>query len=635
MSALDPRLQRLGGRVLRRIPEGWLTGLRSHGQDLHLLPLAEGAASFAVDAQAEDDPRFRESLVLLALLLLVSQAEGNTCLPVAGEAFDHLAADFGADADALRALLNDERARPILGVPGERKPILQDGAALYAERLFRAETGLAGRIRARMDAPVGAPVEIEPAILETPTRLSAEQRAAVAAALAQPLTLISGGPGTGKTSIVVAMLRAALRSGIAPAEIALAAPTGKAANRMFGAIKAALDRLGALQDADRQLAQPSMLPRTLHGLLGYMPAREWYRHHEANPLGARLVVVDEASMIDLVLMERLLRALPGDARLVLLGDADQLPSVDPGSVFRDLVARLPQATVRLTHSYRMDAAESGGAAILTVAKKVNGEIPGDLFEAPHPITVRTSLDALEGVGVELLETDEKGMQAFLDRWLAREIEGLPRFSERIHHVHRTGPDGWRAEDQVRLKELFEHLDRARILCPLKDAPKLRGSYGINAWLHAKVRETRDQGLETRLSFSLGEPVLMTHNDYRRGIFNGDQGLMLLVAREQEGSRLEVVFPTAEGYRAFAAGPLLGELELAYALTVHKSQGSEFDRVALVLPEQESPLATREVLYTALTRAKNGVTVLGTRDSVFWAAAFAIRRDSGLGRRLLT
>lgn len=638
MPPVDPRLQRLGGRLVRHLPDEWQIGLARHGQDLGLVSLAEGVASFAFDPSPESDPRFRQDLVLLVLLALLSQLAGNSCLAEAGgegATLDTLAADFGAAPAVLRALLDDERATPILGVPGDRKPILREGGFLYAERLYRSEQELAVGLRARLAAPVGEPVTVDPAILAAPTQLSKEQCTAVAAALSQPLTLISGGPGTGKTSIVVAMLRAALRAGYAPSDIALAAPTGKAANRMFGAIKATVGRLGELEKPDRPLVEPAMAPRTLHRLLGYLPFNDQFRHHGANPLAARLLVVDEASMIDLVLMGRLLRALAPGARLVLLGDADQLPSVEPGSVFRDLVSGLPQATVRLTHSYRMDAAAGSGAAILTAAKKINGEIPEGLFEPPFPVLVRDSLDAIEGFGVELLEADEGGMKAFLGHWLQREVEGLADFNERIRHAHRFTQGGWEPGDMERLGVLFEHFDRTRILCPLKEAPKLRGSHGINAWLHAKVQEGRDRGMDKRLAFSIGEPVMMTRNDYRRGIFNGDQGLMLLVAHEQDDARLEVVFPTADGYRAFVAGPLLGELELAYAITVHKSQGSEFDRVAMVLPEQESPLATREVLYTALTRARKSVSILGTVAMTTNSCSKATQRVGRLGFSLTT
>lgn len=628
MAFLDPRQLRLGGRILRPAPEAWLAGLARHGQDVELLALAEGVASFAVEGQA--DATFREGAVLLALLLLVAQADGHACLPLQPATLDPLAADFGADPHALRDLVRDPRLAPILGAPGARRPILLDRDCLYAERMQRAEASLAARIMARQDAPDASPLAFDPAVLEAPAVLSGEQREAVAAALARPLTLITGGPGTGKTSIVVAILRAALGAGLAPADLALAAPTGKAAHRMGAALRDAAARIGRPGPADLALGDPALAPRTLHRLLGYRPEGERFRFHEANPLAARLVVVDETSMVDLVLLDRLLRALAPGARLVLIGDADQLPSVEAGTVFRDLVAELPGAAVRLTRSFRMEGA---GAAILAAAAKVQGGAPEALFEEPHPVAQLGSVDERQGCGVELLEVDEGGMEAFLARWLAREVEGVDGFDASIRHVHRIRADGWLPADLARLQRMFSHLDRARILCPLKDAPRLRGSRAINAWLHAEVQERRDLGLEKRLAFSLGEPVMMTRNDYRRGIFNGDPGLMLLVARDRGEARLEAVFPAVDGFRAFAAGPLLGDLELAYALTVHKAQGSEFDRVALVLPEQDSPLATREVLYTALTRARQGATVVGGRTALERAAARGIPRWSGFAARL--
>jgi exodeoxyribonuclease V alpha subunit len=603
--------------LLPAIPRAWPEALERLSLDRALLPLAEGVAGFAAgpDAAAADRDFARQAF-LLALLVLASQGAGNTCLPLEA-GLDSLAAAFGEDPQALRNALANPRMGPILGGPGgARRPLVLDGGALYSERLHLAECGFAERIKARLAVPERPDEAVAEEILGTPLPLSAEQRAAVRAALRRPLSLITGGPGTGKTAIVVAIIRAALASGTRAEAILLAAPTGKAANRMAQSMGRA------------PLPETLPAPRTLHRLLGYLPSQERFRHHAENPLAADLVIVDEASMIDMVLMDRLVRAVPPGARLVLLGDEHQLPSVDPGSVFKDLVAGLQGACSRLTESFRMDERDPAGRAILIASRKI-GQDPGGLFEAPEPVLVRAG--GFRGEKVELADLDEPGMEAFLAQWLDEQIES-PGFDERIRHSFSHREAGWAEGDTLRLDALFRHLDRARILCAQKQAPALRGVAGINAHLHGLVQARRDRGLRLALAFTLGEPVLMTRNDYRRGIFNGDQGLVLKVASDG-AERLEVVFATQDGYRAFAIGPLLGELELAYATTVHKAQGAEYRTVALVLPVRDNPLLTRELVYTALTRATHSVRIIGSRERFEAAAQAPLARHSGLGRRL--
>ncbi len=604
-------------------PTHWQRALRE-------LALPEGLLALAWSLAGQPDlPRERRrDLALVLLAVLVHEAAGSTCLPMD---------DPEAVAERARSLGEAGLPFEVLDLPAlagfcsegaGQGPLVRAGDRLSSRRLFEAEGSLEGFITARAVVPRETPV-VDAAVLEDPVALSSEQRQAVASALAGRVAFITGGPGTGKTSIIVAILRAALRGGLNPADLALAAPTGKAAHRMAAAIHSARARIAATHPGDDGLLDPAATPQTLHRLLGIFATGD-PRHHGGNPLKARLVVVDEASMIDVVMMARLLEALHPEARLVLIGDADQLPSVEAGTAFRDLVAAHPGLTTRLTHSYRMEAAPgSGGLEVLTAARKINGDLPGDLFSEPHSVALRTTLAEIQGLGVELLDPDDAALRAFLDQWLEREVHREGAFLHEVRQPFHLGTTGWRQGDPERLEGLFTALDRVRILCPVREASRLRGTVAINAYLHAKVQEREGLKLQKRLAFALGEPVLMTRNDYARGIFNGDQGLMLLVAREGGDPRLEVVFPTREGFRAFAVGPLLEELELAYAITVHKSQGSEYDRIVLVLPEADTPLATREILYTALTRARRGATLLGSRALVELAAGRGMRRHSRL------
>lgn len=591
-----------------RPPRRWQGGLRDLNLPEGLLALAWSLAGTA----AHLDPARRRDLALVLLAVLMAEAQGSTCLPEAdGGAAEALARALGVERIPFGLLDDPDLAAFVAPDTG---PLVRRDGRLSSRRLFRAESDLAQRLRDLAAAP---PVAAVPeAGAAGPTPLSAEQGAAVALALTGRLALVTGGPGTGKTSILRAIVRGALQAGLAAADLALAAPTGKAAHRMAAALRPA--------PGEGAPAAPGPQPQTLHRLLGTHPDGDRFVHHRGNPLRAALVVVDEASMVDAVLLARLVDALPPEGRLVLVGDADQLPSVDAGTAFGDLVAALPERTARLTRSFRLDAGDPAGAAILEVAAAINrGE-----GEAVAGVVARAALAEVTGTGVEQLEAQGPELRAFLDQWLATEVEGRPGFHAALQAPFRRDAEGWDPADLPRLADLFQGLDRARILCPLREAPGLRGSEDINAYLHGRVQAARDPGARPG-AFTLGEPVLMTRNDYARGIFNGDPGLLLWVARGPAAPRLEVVFQTPQGPAAFDPDPLRDHLELAYALTVHKAQGSEFDRVALVLPEVDTPLATREVLYTALTRARRGVTLLGGTEALARAAGRVMQRASRL------
>jgi exodeoxyribonuclease V alpha subunit len=612
--------------------------MEARAVDPGLLVLAEGLASFA----GPQDPESLQRTILVCLLVLAAQAEGHSGLPLSldpgsrmrdpGEGpgrglSEDLAHLFRAAPEALAAHLDTPAMAAILGRPLERKPLVLDHGTLSTERVFRAEERLAAALAARAAQAPGPGTPIDPELLEAPRRLNPEQIQAVRQALVRPLTLITGGPGTGKTSIVVAILRAALRQPVPP-RVALAAPTGKAANRMHGSIQDALAQV-PVQEADAPLRTAAFAPRTLHRLLGCNPGQDTWRHHEDNPLPADLVVVDEASMVDLALMDRLVRAVPPGARLVLLGDADQLPSVETGRVFQDLAGALD--VVRLATNYRMD---QDGRPILAAARKIVGGSPRELFQPPDPILPHTPQAR---AGVDLLDPGDGDLRRFLLDWLHDQVEhhpACPDFLARIGHVHAQQDGAWQGDALERLDLLFAHAARARILCPLKTAPALRGADSVNTFLHAQASAARDRRLTLALAVSLGEPVMMTRNDPRRGIYNGDQGLALKVARDGGLPRLEAVFPCAgSGYQAHAIAPLLHELELGYALTVHKAQGSEYQRVAVILPREDSPFLSREILYTALTRARRHVTLVGSREQVERAAERVLTRHSTLPDRL--
>ncbi|MDP2875934.1 MAG: exodeoxyribonuclease V subunit alpha [Holophaga sp.] len=578
----------------------------------------------------------REGLFAICLALQMAQGQGHTRLaliPAEGSTTEALYRAFGLRNFEPKSFLGADSLAPLVGSPGEAKPLVIWGDWLYSHRLYSHECELANQIGNLRRAANLTVIPVGEEVFCDPVSLNNEQRQAVGMALKTPLTLVTGGPGTGKTSIVVSILRALLRQpGMTLEDIALAAPTGKAAQRMGEAIRNSLQNLKEPDSGDQVLIKATLEPKTLHRLLAWHPAAERFRHGPGNALSAKVVIVDEASMISQEHMCRLLGALAPEARLVLLGDADQLPSVEAGCAFRDMVASLAEHRVKLFQSYRMSDADPDGRNILSVAGVINNPNTGSLWEGAEPIHCRTSLEQLAFKQVELFEPSQVSMTTFLKRWFDQEVTGLAGFQAKAKHIFTFQGGVWGEGDGELLKALFDHFDQFRVLCALREADDLRGVQPINELLHKWMLRLTGDGLRGQTPFCAGEPILMTTNDYRRGIYNGDQGLVLKV-RFEDQVRQAAVFPRALGFVPFPLEQLKHQLEHAFAMTVHKSQGSEYTRVAIVLPKNNHRALTKELLYTGLTRAKKSVILAAERERIPFAANNPTRRDSGLAERL--
>ena len=608
-------------------------------------------------ASATLAPEQAETLLFLAIAALDGQRRGSTRIPILGEEgrahLELLAAQLWASEADRAAAVGGARALAEGADPGgellgrsidDHRPLILDHGSLYSERLLKLEDRLARSLAARLARPAAAAAEAEAAlaaVLTSPPELEGralalapEQVQAVRAALFSPLAVISGGPGTGKTSIVVTVLRALARLGLRSEEIALAAPTGKAANRLLESIQKNLLALPAPDAPDRELIATPPRPQTLHRLLAFRPSTGTFDHHEQNRLSERVVIVDESSMVDLALMERLVQAVRDDARLVLLGDADQLPSVDAGAVLADL-ARAPAAaaiTVTLTQSFRMDASDPAGRAILTTARRINAGESDALFTAPELVR-RRSARQVRFLGAELLEAEtERPRGDFLERWYAERVLGHPERARLARRFYVFRDATFRDEDLRDLATLFAHLGSHKLLTLTRGHTGDSGADALNQAIHQRVM--LDLGLTQTAPFLPGEPVMMLRNDYERGLFNGDQGVILNVAAEGDAAQPMAVFRTQDGFSPFPLGALRQDLVLAHAMTVHKAQGSEHDFVALVLPAFDLPaLLTREVLYTALTRAKRSAVIVGHPLLLRRGAERRIERWSGVAPRL--
>ena len=607
-----------------------------HAEDAEQVELAYLGWDMARAAVGLSEPE-RRVLGALGAATLAAMQSGSTRVPVDSR-LEATLQIVGASGDlaVARSLLVRAREAPstdpvraVIGRPGDRTPLVLEGDWLYAERMRVLDERFCARVRERLAHVVAPDVKAVNKALKSvalgPPALTDEQKRAVKEGLTAPLALITGGPGTGKTTIVVAVLRALAWTGVPMGEVAVAAPTGKAAQRLAQAIDAGL--AGARRDmAEATLHAIAPVPQTIHRLLGWSPTARRFARHENDPLPHRIVIVDEASMIDLAMMDRLLRALRTDGRLVLLGDADQLPSIEAGAVFRDLCASLGVA--RLTTNLRV-ARDAAAQRIVVTAAAVNaGSLGGAAADA---VTKRTTVGDIAFEGPELLAAPWAEIQSdFLDRWWRERIGDLPARAAKTFQVER-GAFGEEAARQIRA--LLDHHASCRLLCATRGRGSGTGAEDLNDRLLARLRGSATRVPRWRRAELLaGTPVMVQRNDYERQLYNGDQGVVVRVEHEPGSARLEAVFQRKDTLEAF---PLEAGLDLApaFAMTVHKAQGSEFDHVALILPDADMPLLTRELLYTAVTRARRSALLVGSPELLARAVSRRIERYSGIAERL--
>ncbi len=447
------------------------------------------------------------------------------------------------------------------------------------------------------------------------------QRLAAVVAAHRRFSILAGGPGTGKTTTVAKLLALLQDQAGGRLRIALAAPTGKAAARLQ---EAATDAAGRLS-AEDQARLGALKASTLHRLLGFKPgARTRFRHDRDNRLPYDVVVVDEASMVSLTMMSRLVEALRPECRLVLVGDPDQLASVEVGAVLGDLAERSAPAGATPTpgvatlgagdlvdlRPVEQERALVNGVVRLSHVYRFSEEIQelADAIRAGSPDALLAAI-AKDHACIDFLDVDPAQAGAPLDALRADVLAS----GQELVAAARSGDS----------EAALVAMDRHRVLCGHREGPHGVAHWGsrVEEWLAEEVEGYSRDGL-----WYVGRPLLVTSNDYQLRLFNGDTGVVVDVdghpraAFRRDGE--VVALPTSR----------LSDVQTVHALSVHRSQGSQFDRVTVVLPPADSPLMTRELLYTAVTRAKEHVRIIGTQDALLAAVQRPIIRASGLRRR---
>lgn len=629
----------------------------------------------------------RQQLLLLLLTLLSKQLSSqHSCLPldhidaanplglkpysaqqIANGSVEPLSCEIRLAADGeLSAKLTELLAQsPLVWQPHNdneqddphNRPLVLTHNRLYLRRYWRYEQQVASKLLGlASDSDIGTHINRDNTLQQQITTLLANlfppssddingqqidwQKVAAATSLTRKLSVITGGPGTGKTTTVtkVLLLLLHLQPGL---HVRLVAPTGKAAARLSESIKGSKARLQQelTSSAPQLQAALANIPEeaaTIHRLLGVIPDDSRFRHHHDNPLLLDLLIVDEASMVDLPLMAKLLDALPDNAQLILLGDQDQLASVEAGAVLADICHGL-----RVNDAWQMQYSAEQASRLsqlcgISLPQGSRQDVLGDslcMLRHSH----RFKGDA--GIGVLADAVNRGDMRASSQVWQQQYPE-LAWFEQQEtvtaeralmqHCVTKYRPYLELAAQNAAPQHVLQAYNQFRILCAMR-----AGEYGVDGINIALIRQLAQAKLiEPRQEFYLGRPVIIRSNDYNLGLFNGDIGILL---RDDNAERLMAWFERADGSMMKVLPARLPSHDTCFAMTVHKSQGSEFDAVTLVLPPKprgpQVQLLCRELLYTGITRAKQHFSCSGHMHVFNLAVKQLTRRASGLASRL--
>ena len=572
-----------------------------------------------------------ETLRPYAWLVSKKLSEGHICVSLEDieESADELPLAYKSSLSSIDSLQDETM---VSTNEMEKQPFILYNNRLYLQRYFNYESMILKRIEQFIEsekltaADRAAKVESHRGIIKQLFSVNESgqtdwQMAAALSCILNNFCVITGGPGTGKTTTVSKILAVLFNMNI-ELKVALAAPTGKAAMRMAESLKAASADLSD----DLRECFVSLKPSTIHRLLKNISESPYFKHNHGNPLEYDVVIVDEASMIDVALFAKLLDAVGPDTRLILLGDKDQLASVEAGSLFGDLCQS--QGSLNLFSNERAALINSFTERSERQITPIHITEPSGhpLFE--HIIELQHShrFKSDEGIGKfsrAIISDDVASIEGFIAGDPDGQVVIDPDYSQKEFEDFIQGYIAYIQEPDTR-KALTKFQD-LRILCAIREGEK--GLYAINRKVEKYLA---DKGKITlKGDFYEHRPIMINSNNYSLGLFNGDIGII----RPDGNGVLKAWFETAEGELKAILPGLIGQAETVYAMTIHKSQGSEFNKVLIVLPDAENiSILTRELLYTGVTRAKQKVVVQGKESGILQAAERRVKRASGLSER---
>lgn len=561
---------------------------------------------------------------LTVILTVQFRTAGHVCLPVE-RSVREMGKLIGIDPPIIKQLPDrplNLSGSSIIGEPGKGTPFVLDGKRLYQHRYFKMEQALKEWIEKTSMPDAGQTAAINSELLNDLFDDDGQelnwQKVAVALSVIKPFIIISGGPGTGKTTTVARLLVLHQRSGQRSLKIALAAPTGKAAGRMGEALKAEMKRLNLTDDELRDYPSEA---QTIHRLLRGVEERGLLPPVREKKLPYDMIIIDEASMIDLSLMYRLIKHLSPETRLVLLGDKNQLASVEAGSVFADLCGKKENAFRPETIGLLV----SGGVNLSShyLAGKMSAAHDSIVY-----LTKSYRFDAGSGIGT-LADSVKSGIES------VNVVDTILQKFDDIEHR----PFSYSKDDFMQMMQsITERVNRAS---QISDVEELLEFWKQEIWLTVirrglsgsdRLNHLAEQTLATKRTVRMkqgwynGRPIIVTRNDYDLGVFNGDFGVCVRSVEDensyfvyvQSGTGIKKIRPERlQNYRP------------AFFLTVHKSQGSEFDRINLLMPKEDVPVLTKELLYTAITRAKYKFVLYGSKSLFMRGSNKSTERFSGL------
>jgi exodeoxyribonuclease V alpha subunit len=570
-----------------------------------------------------------DSWELAVAVALVSNltTRGHVCLELKewsgrvvldGEGSGHRLPEYQAWFEKLKSC-------SVVADPGGYHPLVLDrDGRLYLYRYWNYERLVAQALveRSRADVPATdferLSRQLNNLFPDNPGSEIDWQKAAAALTVLKPLGVISGGPGTGKTTTVVKILALLQSLSSNPRAIALAAPTGKAAARLEDAVRGAKNHLSLERNLLDTIPEKAV---TLHRLLGGGHGTVHFRHDENNPLPVDVVVLDESSMVDLPMMSKLLGAMPKSAKLVLLGDMNQLASVESGAVLGDICRPWKGFSRR----------QANQLAELTGDRRLRDCVgEGNLSDSIVVLQHSHRFGADSGIG-NLAEAVNQGeAERTLSILRSDQYGDVYRFNDVDELIEHSleGYSGYLAllQQGAGIEALYQAFEQFRVLCAVR-----AGERGVEQLNLAIIDALESRGINVQgETWFHGRAVMISRNDYTLHLYNGDVGIAL---EDGESGSLSVWFPGNDGgFRAFS--PMrLPEHETVFAMTVHKSQGSEFDRVLLVLPQHDNPVLSRELLYTGITRARKACSLCADESMLGETVRKSVSRSSGLGERL--